>query len=684
MKAIVVLDRVNLLQRHPRLRRQGGHATVLSLTPRHDQLRSLSKEIARSFESLEVVHGAKHLDQIALDLRHEYAALVASAAEKIKVRDTTLRLAYCFESRLSLWWLNEIFGKRSDLYPGFTRLCQVELIRSLITREKPRELWLMSEDAPFRQVVRDLCQVEGIGFRGARPSLMSTFLAKSGLPRVVISSLAWFARVLLQTLLARAVSRAVPSAATDALPLCLFHTIYPSLWSNGKSETDEKYGIVPQLLKKQGRYRAAYACTFSSDGKHQHVTVRQFWRLCRWFRAKRSGLDELPIFLVDAYPRFRDLVATAAQLRLIVSYWRLERSRSYRRHWSLRGIAFHPLLREELRAAMVRTPRYLLHALRIRRLVEELRPQGLVYYHFEFGFGRAIAFGALTGSPETALIGAQEGPIARLKMWSLNYPGELQFGDNESVDFISSPPLPDLALLQGTGALERLTEAGYPRDRLRVVGAPRILPLTKGPRGKEKAPRRPCDVADQSATSVLVVLGAHDGDSILNAILPALTLGPKLHVVLKPHPRSGLSEQDVARMIGTTPIRGESARASVTVATGNIYRLIAEADLVVATYSMVAMEAAALGYPLICLILPDRVTASPLLDVDTQCVQFVATPSELLAALERHRESGRGDLGQSGPDLAEYFFHRLDGSSPQRWAKAISDYLGARASNLQC
>ena len=65
-----------------------------------------------------------------------------------------------------------------------------------------------------------------------------------------------------------------------------------------------------------------------------------------------------------------------------------------------------------------------------------------------------------------------------------------------------------------------------------------------------------------------------------------------------------------------------------------MYDTLAKCDAVVATYSSVGIEALALGYPVICLQLPDVVSSSPLLDVEDPLVAIVCNKQSFMKALE--------------------------------------------------
>ena len=92
------------------------------------------------------------------------------------------------------------------------------------------------------------------------------------------------------------------------------------------------------------------------------------------------------------------------------------------------------------------------------------------------------------------------------------------------------------------------------------------------------------------------------------------------------------------------------------------------------------MEAAALGYPVICLHTPDRVTQSPLLDLDAEGAVFWAADwTQLDLALDK--AFGTVEINDTlSQRIERYFFDRLDGNADIRWARMIAGVLGAGGS----
>jgi len=119
-----------------------------------------------------------------------------------------------------------------------------------------------------------------------------------------------------------------------------------------------------------------------------------------------------------------------------------------------------------------------------------------------------------------------------------------------------------------------------------------------------------------------------------------------------------------------TLIEKQQVVSSYEVATDGIYDLFGTSDVVLTTYSSVGMEAVARGYPVICLLLPNIVNASPILDIDTPGVVTVTNDEELDDALKfKHLSTEKN--GAELSTAVQYFFGELDGRADKRWADVI-------------
>lgn len=635
---------------------RGDHVILLLLTPDDARAQQLCDRLQTNGLTVTTIDAAGRLDAVAPDVREAYSRLIAGAADALYFGRKTLRHAFIFENRLSLWWINELFGKRSDAYPTFNRLCQLALIRRVAAENDVTTCHIITNDSDFQRVLAAFCTSANIAL--CSPAPHPDHLPPRAWLRIVGDSCIWFAKTLLQSLLVRRDQGSHPPADSDK-QFVAFHTLYPLLWRGGDRSRDEKYGATPFILRDSGQFSAAYACSFSAEGHHQRVTVRGFRRLRDRWRQADSGA--LPLFLLDAYLLPRDVLRLFwLQLGIYRRFGRIERDPAFLAYWQLDGISIWPLIQNEWRMAARRMGHYLTYALRVRRFVEAEKPGAFVYTMFEFGLGRAIAYGALSASSPPRLIAVQEGPITGHKLMTVQQAGE--FGRPSSPNFIDRMPQPDAILVEGPLPKACLVAAGYAADTIHIVGAPRLDRLAV-------LPRRDRQNHSAEKRTILVAFWGYGAESMLRRTLPLLQ--PCYRLLFKVHPRGDMS----AAAIGDW-LKRHAPERDYDVVTGDIYALYAQSDVVVATSSSVALEAAALGIPVVVLRLPDAVTASPLLDVASANVRFAADSAELAAAVAQIAITD--DVAASDA-VEKALFDRLDGQSAARWATLIAQLAGDNA-----
>ena len=643
------------------LRTFKGHVVALSFTQGGAGIDAITRLVESSGGALEVITGAGYLDQVSTTMGAKYLQLIADLPDRYHVGGKSLKEAVTFED-LSLWWLNEVSSKRSDLYPTFTRLCQLEVVGQVAEQTGASSLLLASSDAAFWDVVASFCRTAGIRLSSARPAARFGFWSKRFLDTVKVSAVLfrWMLRTAGQMAMAKLLvpTRAAKSSANGSL--CVFHTLYPSLWQDATkgadSEVDEKYQQTPKLVRELGGMPTLYAGTLASDDSHQHLAMREYLRLCLYIRC-HPEIGGVPFHLMDRDLRWLDLIPAYLRSLLAFRHLLLWRRCDFRRQWRMDGVDLYPLVEVELHQSASRIPRYLLHLQRMRRFLERTRPACLVTSHFEFGYGRAIVYAAKTSAPSPLIIGVEHGPSGR-KLQARHNKSELDGHFEPPPDFIHSVPLPDAFFLEGEEGRQLLLDAGLPSDRLHVLGAPRVNRLASVRTRSEAQPR-----VGGEALRVLTTFGQHDGLQILQICMPVLKSVPGYHFIIKTHPRSELHGEAVERQLGG--IGGES---TYEVTAGNFYDQLGFADVVIATYSSTALEAAALGYPLVCLHLPDFVSPSGLLDTDFG-VKWAANAEELAKALKENSESPV--TNPHVDEIEQYFFTKLDGQADHRWAQEI-------------
>lgn len=641
-----------------------GAVTVLSFTQSQGTVAAAVAALSSSGH-VSIESGAPSVDEVAPEVTERFLELLARVPRDFKLRAKPLTHAWEFGNGASLWWLHELSGRRSDIYPLFTRLCQLEVARQTLLRTGATQVTLVSSDRAFSDVVASLCGVLGIGYRRTAAEKPNDGMSYRG----ILTRLAlWAGRTLAQTFLAKLLTpntkplRALPGDSPS--PICCFHTLYPSFFISTNGVMDEKFHRVPNLTASHG-VTPFLAVTFAADDGHQHMTMGAYLKACLMLRRKPS-FNDVPARLVDRdLPWLGLFVGLVKGANAALKNAGLERNSAFRDQWRLGDVDIFPLIRPELRMAAYRTPRYLMHLRRMHASIDAIAPDAMTSALFEFPYGRATSMAIAASRTKPLNIGVQHGPTGRKLMYRFAT-GELApSGGGRGPQHV---PMPDHLILESEEARAVLSASGYPLERLHMLGAPRLDALADAPRwGGPSAPAsRPM--------RILVIFGGTDGGQIMGTLRPMLNSAGNYHFILKPHPRASVQAEQIERFLsaGQTASRG----STYEIASGDIYDLMLDADSVVTTYSSAGMEAAALGYPVVALNLPDFASPSGLMDMSGN-VRFAASPEALKDALA----AATGPLGDESRDLAEEahgsdveraFFSRLDGQAQARWAETIA------------
>lgn len=584
---------------------------------------------------------AGDLDRIALEYRDGFTRMVADAPAHLFGGGLQGPSGPLFEGRLALWWLDEITTKRSDSRPTYSRFCQIQLVREAIRKEGITEVRVMTRDPPFWDSLNSLAHSMGVVLATPRPEqhLLTRTKIVFSATKALLINLVWFARTALQTILAKVILDA--GGAWDGYHV--FYTHFPNLWR--RTGRDEKYAGVPARLSEIAGVNPMYACSFSTDGRHQGAPLLEYSARCRWARSYNEEAS-VPLHVIDRDLKLSDFPRALWAGGVAVRYLRILASSRFKKAWTYDGVDFSPLFVAEFREGMQTIPRHVLSALRVRRFLEKARPVCFVHYLFEFGYGRALVYGIRTAQPNLPIVGVQQGPVTHRQLQYHRVPGEIELGSH---DFLRRPPTPDGLILESEAAREILAKAGFDDSRMVVAGAPRLGSMTEcRARGRTRG-------AKNERSRALVVFSPHDAVPMLAAVLPAMEALSGFHFVFKLHPRGRHSESSLLRSIGR--IR---CQATFEIATGSIYEHLSRSDVLITTYSSVGIEAATLGIPPVCLHLPERVNVGQLLELDGGGVRFATDTETLLEALvecvtEGMRESVRIDrlehvMGAYGPE----------------------------------
>ncbi len=295
------------------------------------------------------------------------------------------------------------------------------------------------------------------------------------------------------------------------------------------------------------------------------------------------------------------------------------------------------LVPDLLRSLAVDLPTYQLLGEQARGFVTAQRPTHLVTILETYCYGRAVTRGTRLAGQGTKVVGLQHSPANRNQLFYRYMPTEVTGPD--------PVPLPDLFLLHGQLVEQQLREAGVEAARLRVVGAPRYLPLLdyRRLRGERRRAIGESPRAGEAPEGRMILLAgviwADETARILRWAFAAMAglqeTGATL--VIKPHPMNRGLENLVEELTRRYP----GIRCVLT--DERLDALQTRADVMITGNSTSDVDAVAIGCPVIKLSTFD-ISSSPT-DEFPDCVTEVRSPAELQAALgEPARAHDAGQL----------------------------------------
>ena len=635
---------------------RGGQWTVLSFLSEEEGKDFLDASATRGIEVTEIVRAAQVIDAAALRTREKYCAFIADWPERFRHRGRNFKEMFTYRGELAYWWLSYASMKHNETRPTFQYLCDLEIIREALKTG----MWqcvLIGHDPMIALLVSRACANLDVPFHA--PGVGSVKLRRWALRGLV--GRFWFAWKLLARLVVfRLFFRTRRSNAGAAIA---FHTLFPTLVRLSDGElVDRHYRDLPGFVSQKRDIDTAFLATFSPESWRD-------WRLI-WTQRKALRPRKGPrLVLLEGYLSFSDLALAISNLPFVIRYgWMDRMDRTFRESFQYDGINVFELVGSEFARDFLgnAVPSNLILARLVERAMRDQPFTHLVSFAELYAAARAVYYGAKKGRPDVMTVAYQHANINRMKIYHSYLPTEIVPQIAEDSRSVATMPLPDLYLFQGESGRRVIQESGYPRERCRVTGSPRYNALGHLLRTLDQEQPPTAAKSNGCVKTVLVTpsVEPQQAQELVETCVKACAGSPlKLRVQVKPHPSTPMEE--------TIPILQKQYEfPDLCLMQGDLYQLIRDADVVVASYSTAGDEAIALGRPVICYT-GLRPSMSSFIDVPAAPV--VHDVGELRTALERmlndsdYLEAYRTQW----PALIESSFYRLDGLACQRMLEAL-------------
>jgi len=564
----------------------------------------------------QVIEPKGSIDAIAAELREQYTELVFNATDHLSINDIPITNLLTHKRKLNIWWLTEIFGKRSDRYPTYLKIVQTIYIKRIYVEYNITKLIAFSDSACFLKTLENAFgSINSTTFgKNQRSPTKSKYLS---VKTTIAKTLVAFSRSILQSLIAKLM---LPKRKRGAKPLInVFQTFFPSYWDGS---IDEKLQGVPQQLSQIKNGNVSYLISCCEFGMHHHCKTLEYIK-----RLKRvKNLTKIKNFehtYIDSYLTVIDLLKSFSNLRHIITLVKLAKCGSFRKYWVIEGINFHFLFLEELLRSIFFIPIHLLHIDRMSNFVHRERPKSIVYPLYEFAIGRATTYAIQSENSTTKTIGIQHGPISKLKtLYSYAKREVTRDSATQKSNAIKYPPLPDIITTEGTHTANILISNNLPLERIAVIGAPRVIHLLKSIKERKLKKKK------VKNKKILIAFGQHDAIQLIDFCKDIFSASSN-SFVLKFHPRSNSVTKKAMKLI-----KEYNFDSNVSIANKDSYYYLGKADCIIGTYTSLLMEAACIGLETFCVQIPNAINTSPILFDNEPTIFVVTDPKEILEQLE--------------------------------------------------
>jgi hypothetical protein len=502
------------------------------------------------------INDQKCLNEIAESLRDDYANWIYS------LNDFFIEENLVYEENLSLFFLTDLSCKRTELFPTYDDICNLYLITEKLKKIDIDVVEVYGASEAFKKALLSKFGNRVLKFHSGTQKKSNSLNRE--LWRWGWEMLIFFGKYAIISILAT-----LNHKRKESYSECerMFLTRYPLHFPDRDSLKEEKYGSLVNVGDM-------YVVSLLTDGFHQNVSLASYFKF-----KKKLEQNKDRVHVLDEYSRVWDvLIVTLKSFSYFFKFKKL-----ITKKYAFSDIDVTSYIEDELKMSYSRVCRLLLCMRIFERFLSRHNCKEFIYYLHEYSYGRAFSY-ILSKDHEISSVGMQHGPASTRKLLYHLGEGEVAPGDN----YTKHVPVPQKVWAEDEPSKSIYEMAGY--TEVSVLGKlPRLAYLKSITR-------------DPQGGYILIVPGLHDGPLVIEFLKREIENSQDIQYVLKPHPRSAQSylEQYTFRnlMVSSMPI----------------VNLLPQAELVIATYSSVAIEARMLGIPVRLVEIPGQINQSPLID----------------------------------------------------------------------
>lgn len=504
----------------------------------------------------------KRLNKIALKKASSYSSWIAS------LNNIFINKKLILNSNLSLFYLTDLSNKRSEIFSTFNNVCNIALIKELISKYNYKYLIISGASDDFYQSIKSL---KTIKIRKHTSMDLDYFKAKfkNILKNLFLKNLLRHYKLLFNYLiyyfyiLRFGRKKTIKNIKANKI----FFTRFPLHFKDNVIK-EEKYGDLVGI-------NDFFLSSINCDGLHQKINfidaIKSRIKIHKFGKTKHIVLDDyisldliLKSFLKSFvyFLRFNDLLNQQyifEEINLTIS------------------------IKQELKFSFQRVMGLLLNYELLKLSFKNLEANSFIYYLHEYAYGRMISY-FLNQRGELKTYGMQHGPVALKKLLYHLDPNEVSYNTN---DYLYSIPLPSNVIAEDLYSKKVYEYFGYRNIKL-LDKIPRISYIYNINMKKEK------DI-------ILIASGLHDFPFIYQYMLNIISQSSEIFL-FKTHPRSknNLEKYKLPKNANYT--------------NNHISLLLERSKTVFASYSSVAIEAKLLNIPVNLIQYPGIINESSLTD----------------------------------------------------------------------
>ena len=177
-----------------------------------------------------------------------------------------------------MWWLNEIFHKRSYKFKTFTYLCQIEFTEQCLDNIKNiNECFILSNDRTFSSVMTEFMHQKSIRVKNILLSNLFRFTYLSFYLRLFkywLVFIKWFIEYLLITIICKL--QINQKILKNKISFIQFYTAF---WPKTNFFRDDKFGKENKIVHAFDENEVISICTLFPDAIHTSIQFFDVFRI---------------------------------------------------------------------------------------------------------------------------------------------------------------------------------------------------------------------------------------------------------------------------------------------------------------------------------------------------------------------------------------------------------------------